>query len=449
MRGFGAEIHYVRTRDGYFLHVVRIINPLIHRRALKKPIIFNHGLLESSTIWLINSHGVTPTDDAGNCGYVPIDALNHNGTYFLNGPMMLANNGYDVWLMSMRGTDWSLLHEKLKPEDKEFWNYCLDDFALVDVPTVVDYVRRETGRPTVGYVGHSQATFSIFALLAARPSYADVIEPVVAVAPVAYFDHITSISRLLFIGTLTATTKDMHGPFPPDAKKIRKLAENVCTSGFKLNEFTCKLINILISGVGARHMRKGFYSHVPFYTSLKVLRQFGQMIRHKRFMMFDYGETENQRLYNQTSSPSYPIENIRSKSLSLISTQSDSLSPPRDVEHFKKELKVPLYRDIFIEGQFNHFDLMLNPDAKKLVFPQVLEIFESFEKKSCTFPNEIEGEDAEASATFVNEFDGQLGGTFETNQLRPDIEPQNNFGEVSEATEENVALNLEENNKVA
>lgn len=381
MRGYGAEIHYAKTKDGYHIHVVRIINPKIHQQDLKRPVIFNHGLLESSTIWLINSRGVHPRESIDHCGFLPSEALANNSTFFLNGPMMLANNGYDVWLMSMRGTDWSLKHETLKPQDSQFWNYCLDDFGLTDVPSVVDYVRIRTNSPKVGYIGHSQATFSIFALLSMRPEYADIIEPVIAVAPVSYFDHITSIARALFLGTLTATDKDHHGPFPPNAKKMRKLLTNICVHSLNINKLACDIMNTLISGEG-RKILKGFFSHLPFYTSLKVLRHFGQLVKHKRFMMYDHGREDNLRIYGTEESPSYPIENIRSKYLCLISTKSDSLSPPKDVQHFKQQLRVPLYRDIFIDGEFNHFDLITDIDAKKLVFPQVFEIFESIERES-------------------------------------------------------------------
>lgn len=389
MRGFGSEIHYARTKDGYYIHLVRIINPKVHPEDLKRPVVFNHGLLESSTIWLINSRGLSPLESIDQCGYIPVDVISNNGTFFLNGPMMLANNGYDVWLMSMRGTDWSLKHDTLKPEDSEFWNYCLDDFGLIDIPSVIDYIRIRTNSPKVGYIGHSQATFSIFALLSTKPEYADIIEPVIAVAPVSYFDHITSIARALFLGTLTATNMGLHGPFPPNAKQVRRTIASICVRSPTINKFVCDIMNTLIGGKGRRFL-KGFFAHLPFFTSLKVLRHFGQLIKHKRFMMYDNGRKENLRIYGSEQSPSYKIENIRSRSLCLISTKSDSLSPPRDVEHFKQQLTVPLYRDIVIDGDFNHFDLITDVDAKRLVFPQIFEIFNSIERESGLCPRAVE-----------------------------------------------------------
>ncbi|GLJ59125.1 hypothetical protein SUGI_1493270 [Cryptomeria japonica] len=381
MRGFGAEVHHAKTKDGYYIHVVHIINPEIDRSKLRRPVIFNHGLLESSTIWLINANKVKPLPYEHQCGEISPSQLSANETQYLNGPMMLANHGFDVWLMSMRGTDWSLKHETLSAKDPEFWDYCLDDFALVDVPTVIDYVLRKTGSKKVGYIGHSQATFSIFGLLATIPSYADIVEPVIAVAPVAFFDHITSVARLLFLGTLTATNKDKHGPFPKEAKELRTTLASVCKRPGSFLKTACDLVEMLISGKGDKWLL-GYFAHLPFFTSLKVLRHFGQLIQSKRYQMYDYGAEENKRIYGSTRSPSYNIKRIRSKSLCLISTKSDALSPPTDVSRFKNQLTVPLYKDIFIDKDFDHFDLITSAGAKELVFKPIMAIFEEFELNS-------------------------------------------------------------------
>lgn len=391
LRGYHTETHYARTKDGYYLHVVRVINPLIKSRQLKRPVIFNHGLLESSSIWLINSRDVSPVDHQ--CTVLNEQMPILNRTSFINGPMMLANHGYDVWLMSMRGTDFSIRHDYLSPKDKLFWNYSLDDFALGDVPTVVDYVRHMTGAPKVGYVGHSQATFSVFGLLSARPHYADRIEPVVALAPVAYMEHITSLARLIFLAAVDGTDIDTHGPFPRDAKRMRHLLGELCGARHTVVDGSCQMVNLLVSGKGKTGIVRGYWSQIPFSSSMKVLRHFGQLVKYKRFMMHDYGQTVNMKLYGRPSSPSYPIARIRSKSLCLFSTKSDALSPPQDVAHFTSQLTVPLFKNIYINKDFNHFDLIIDEQAGELVFFPMLKILEHFEEKSglvCSRDSQLE-----------------------------------------------------------
>lgn len=377
MRGFRSEIHYARTKDGYYIHLIRVVHPLIKQRPLKRPVLFNHGLAESSTIYLVNAHGVKPEPVEDICAPLDLSDGGSNSTKFLNGPMMLSNHGYDVWLMSMRGTDWSLRHDKYDWRSPQFWDYSLDDFGLIDIPTCVDYIRRKTGSEKVAYIGHSQATFSVFGLLSMKPQYADVIEPVFALAPVAYFDNITSITRLLFTGVLNGADANTSGPFPKVAKKFRADLTKMCTN--PLFDPLCDLIYELIGGRG-KELPRGYFSHMPFFTSLKVLRHFGQLIKNKRYMMYDYGKETNLRLYGSEESPSYPVERIQSKSLCLFSTESDALSPPKDVARFKARLRVPLYHDALIKGDFNHFDLIADKGARELVHKPILLILDTFER---------------------------------------------------------------------
>lgn len=379
MRGFHAEEHYAHTRDGYYIHLVRIVHPGIpSQERYKRPVIFNHGLLESSTIWLANALGVRPLPDLHRC-YQKLPPYSNKSIY-LNGPMMLANFGYDVWLMSMRGTDWSLYHDKMKPTNPKFWDYSLDDFALHDIPAVIDHVRSITGATKVGYIGHSQATFSIFTLLSDQPHYAEIVEPVIAVAPVSYFDHIKSVSRLLFL-TVMKEAKTLDGRFPKNADKIRQHVGEQCTSKQSLPVMVCQLTDVLIGGRG-QTFPTGFYSHLPFYTSYKVLRHFGQLIKGKRFARYDYGAEKNLQVYGSRTNPSYAINRIKSQSIVLISAKTDTLSPPEDVNKFRSELTVRPYRDIFIDKDFGHFDLILHSESAERVFGPILKIFEEFEKST-------------------------------------------------------------------
>lgn len=381
LRGFRTETHYAVTKDGYHINVVRIVNPKNDPETgvFKRPCVFNHGLLESGTIWLINANGVRPMAPPRQCALFPdntTETQDGDETLYMNGPFMLANHGYDVWVMSMRGTEYSMRHDNLSPMDPQFWNYSLDDFALIDVPTVIDYVRRRTGASKVGYVGHSQATFAILGLLSARPKYSKVIEPVIAVAPVSYFDNVSSIARILMVGAHRVVRANKHGPFPTNARGIRKRLGKFCR--LKPRELICQLMSILIAGPGKK-MLKGFFSHLPFHTSLKVLKHFGQLIEQRRNLMYDYGPKMNLELYGQIHSPNYPLERIDSDSLCFFSATTDTLSHPVDVERLRERLTVKLYKDITIGGRFNHMDLIVDEDATELVFKPMLEIFESFE----------------------------------------------------------------------
>jgi lysosomal acid lipase/cholesteryl ester hydrolase len=380
-RGFESQVHYAITKDGYYVHLVRVINPLLgEEKPPKRPVVFNHGLMESGAIWLINSKGVKPESKSYLCESLPIDSgMAKNQSDFLNGPMLLSNYGYDVWLMSMRGTDFSLYHKKLDTSAPAFWDYSLDNFALGDIPAVINYVRRYTGHKKVAYVGHSQATFSVFALLSSRPQYANTIEPVFAVAPVTYMNHITTLSRPGFLKELD--TPNLLAPMPESPRQIRAAFAQFCGKDSHIPfKVFCGLIDPAVGGKGEGSL-KDYLSFFPYSTSHKVLRHFGQMINSGKMQMYDHGPDENLKRYGAREAPVYKIGNIRSKSINLIRTKTDSFTDPRDVDRFKSELTVPLYRDIFIEREFSHFDLITAEDARHLVFAPILEVLEEFEQR--------------------------------------------------------------------
>lgn len=100
-------------------------------------ILLQHGLLDSADSFV----------------YTP--GLQSIGTW-------LASRGHDVWLGNSRGNKYSHTHTDQKISDKMYFNFGLDEMARHDLPAVVRYVTRVTGRKIV-YVGHSLGTTQMFA----------------------------------------------------------------------------------------------------------------------------------------------------------------------------------------------------------------------------------------------------------------------------------------------
>lgn len=121
--GYNFEEHIVNS-DGYVLGIHRIPSPLgdgkkdadlgtppkaSHRR--RPVVLLGHGFLMCSDIWLCSKDNSLA--------------------------LMLVNEGYDVWMMNNRGNKYSFKHSKLTPQQDEFWDFCLDEFAA-DLNNVVD-----------------------------------------------------------------------------------------------------------------------------------------------------------------------------------------------------------------------------------------------------------------------------------------------------------------------
>ena len=68
----------------------------------------------------------------------------------------LIDEGFELWLISNRGTRYSHTHEKYTDKDKEFWEFTWKDMTENDLPKHVEYIKNRTGVTKLGaYIGHS------------------------------------------------------------------------------------------------------------------------------------------------------------------------------------------------------------------------------------------------------------------------------------------------------
>ncbi|KAI7697656.1 hypothetical protein SSS_00590, partial [Sarcoptes scabiei] len=195
-RGFYSEPHFIPTRDGFVLQLVRIMNPFVRNRNRLRPVLLFHGFQCSSTYWLITSKGILLKD--GN--YYEYDDESKrwtNGSQQIGNTLgfVLATKGYDVWLANYRGSVYSETHLNLDAQSEDFWSFSIDEMVEIDLPTMIDYIRTQTNRSTISYIGHSQGNFIMLALLSEQPHYSERIEPFIALSPVFYMANVVTPLR--------------------------------------------------------------------------------------------------------------------------------------------------------------------------------------------------------------------------------------------------------------
>ncbi|XP_054169357.1 gastric triacylglycerol lipase-like [Oppia nitens] len=354
-RGFVAEEHKVVTPDGYILTLQHIINPYVPKRKLKKTLLLTHGILASSTDWLMNNHGLA---------------------------FVLSQFGYDVWLANCRGTTYSKGHIYLDHKtDPRYWMFTLDNIALYDIPTMIKYVLKYTSRKKISYICHSQGCTVMFALLSAKSKYSKILTEFIALAPVV-FDTNTYGAPLRLLSPLQfALRAAPMGLLPPIPIQLQ-LQGFICRD--KTLRYLCGVLLGLVTGLNAQktaYERLGaFASHFPTGVSSWVVAHFLQWSASSRFAKFDYGLQQNLIKYGQTYPPEYPLKSIRLPTISIFYSLNDAISEYRNVKMIKRYLTVPLYSEnLIMDHKWGHFDYFAAKTVGYNINVKIIDLLQSTE----------------------------------------------------------------------
>lgn len=256
--------------------------------------------------------------------------------------------------------------------------------AVYDVPAVIDYVRNVTSRKTVGYIGFSQGTATMFALLSMRPEYAKIVRPFLALAPVSTVASVRSPIR--YLAPLAPIFRELGGEFLPSTPAVNRLSNLLCR--FYLEEkYICQNIVFFLSGFDAQHLNLTripvYFQFLPSTASNWEIVHWAQLIESKRFARFDYGsEAANRAAYGQPSPPDFPLENIPSNAIiGLFRARNDYLSSVPDQERliriFTKN-NVRLIDYVVPDPKWTHVDFVFGIDAGSLVYEKVIEVLDKF-----------------------------------------------------------------------
>jgi pimeloyl-ACP methyl ester carboxylesterase len=160
--GYIGKAYEVETEDGYLLKLHRILSK--NDKVFKHPVFLMHGLFAASADFVVTG---------------PKIALAY----------LLADNGYDVWMGNARGNKHSTKHKQLSWDSNKFWNFSWHEIGYYDLPAMIDYTLNATNSSKAFYVGHSQGTTSLLALLSSRPDYNQKIIQAHLLAPAAFISH--------------------------------------------------------------------------------------------------------------------------------------------------------------------------------------------------------------------------------------------------------------------
>ena len=238
-----------------------------------EPVLFQHGVEDSSYEWVINSADKAPA-------------------------FQFARAGYDVWLGNNRGSDFSKNHTTLKTDQPEFWEFDFEEMGLYDVPAEIDYILNLTKFDKIAaYVGHSEGTSQFFIGASLKADYyKEKVGISFLLAPIARLDHTTiSALRLLAkpwaVSLLNKAIKSLHlYDLMPNNPSVSILTSSLC----KALPSVCDLIT---SGFWDPDSKIDNLSRVadkmsksPFGTGYRCIIHYGQILADKQFQRFDFGK---------------------------------------------------------------------------------------------------------------------------------------------------------------
>jgi len=354
-----TDTRNVTTEDGYILKVYCLYNPDTLSSTLN-PVIAWHGLSDASHGFVINQRNQSLAFLLADLGYY-VCLPNSRGT----------TNYSTAYVNNTRNSD---LYENL------YWQFTWDQIAEYDVPAVVDAVLLWTNKTKVIYIGHSQGSTTMFALLASKPQYNEKISIFVALAPVTYFSHNQS-PEFQGLSNFEPLLAEFYGSeFMPRTSIETLLFFVTCTLP---TEELCADFTFFLYGYSIHidpNRLPVYLCHSPVGYAWGQLLQYLQHSVVDKFQKYDFGSITNQQEYGQSSPPQYDLSNV-SAPVALYHSDGDLLTNIVDVQKLISELvnSIPI-RDQRIPAniQFNHLDWVWGKDVYELVYSDVINLIKDY-----------------------------------------------------------------------
>ncbi|CAI2370464.1 unnamed protein product [Moneuplotes crassus] len=362
--GYRFEQHKIVTEDGYILSAWRIPGKLTEsfKDISGKPaVMLQHGLLDNSGTFTVGFSNQSL-------------------------PILLCNEGYDVWITNTRGNFNSFEHTNPKEYSvfdihSKYWNFTFDSMGYYDLPSNIDYILDYTDNKKLTYIGHSQGTIQFFAGNSIK-NIASKVDSFVGLGPVMYVENqrspIITLLKVSGVSTLlkwldfnnlliwpTIVNVSLKSIVRPLRKTVFRFIQMIV--GLK-KEVSVDLSRMPVMG-----------RHEPGGTNLQNMMHWLQMVVTGNFARYNYGKEENLRVYGQEDAPFYDLEvlkeNIKDLDMFLIRGSIDVFVAQED---FDKLLDVLAFKlgttlNYKVVKDYDHLDYIWADSSYEEVALPVLE----------------------------------------------------------------------------
>lgn len=347
-QGFPIETHEVVTPDGYILCLHRI------PRSEASVILLWHGLMMSSESWVCNP----------------------------NRKLVLAfelyEKGYDIWLGNTRGNKHSYKHVKMNTNQKEYWDYSIDESAKYDLPSSVDYILSHTKAKTLSYIAFSQGTAQAFAALSRNSDLNNKINILIALAPAAVPSN---FSRNLPATIVNSSPESLFLLFGKKSflSVIDYMKHRLSSTTYA--NFISKTLYYLFGWKSEQIEDKSvLFNYIYSSGSVKQVVHWLQIIRRSRFQEFEHASLVSKNHIP----PEYDISNIIVP-VALFYGKQDRIVK---IDWFLSKLRYPVLSIGF--EKYEHICFLWARDINVTVYPSIFLLLQKYnpspEIKSYSYP---------------------------------------------------------------
>ncbi|KAF8372803.1 hypothetical protein PRIPAC_79232 [Pristionchus pacificus] len=333
----------------------------------RPPIVFAHGFGGGSTMFMTNPPESSPA-------------------------FILADAGFDVFLLNHRGTTYGRRHKFLKQWENKFWQYTVDDMSKYDSTAVIDKVLELTGNEGIYWIGLSQGTTMAYLTLADHPEYNSKIKALFQTGPAGTAGYAQgpikialwaykALKPVVDFYRIAIGSHEVAFQWPSVFRPLVRLcniipmAPQICNSAINLLMGpSTRTINMTRAPV--------YLAHTPSGTSTMSALHLAQIASRLKFEHMDHNPAENLRRYGQLTPPLYDFSNIDVPVYHIRGT-ADILASEEDVKNTESLLKKGVVKGSFrIEG-YNHIDYSFATDCAEMVYNPITAIVRKQEPDMC------------------------------------------------------------------
>ena len=358
--GYPFEEHAITTSDGYILSLMRVPSGRENSDISNRPpILLIHSFLDAAVFWAIRGPDFSPA-------------------------FYLADAGYDVWLINVRGTSRSLRHESLDWEtDEAYWDVSWLEMSH-DNDAAIQYIQQETNYETIAVAVANLYNHQFFTGMSNNPQfYHDSVSIVLALDPIFHMEYNTLPNYQYMCqnpGVITAMRENgmwhLGAPRSSIFGMFNSFMQGGIVSTFPM--FVEYSITALNPGEGPNVYDEGtilnIFSHSEQSVPLTYLEQAFQNCNAERYQHYDYGAQQNMEVYGTETPPLISLENIDTP-VALFSAPEDALGSYENTDFIITSLGDNIVFEQSYEG-YSRDSFIAGIDMRYL--EDVVDLLESF-----------------------------------------------------------------------